>query len=140
MMKRRQSRRLWSRGREALIAASCVASLAWLAGAGCAADLMDDGAEDEQGIAGDSAGGESGQSEDMPPADEGIDRAEVLPVAAEVAGAGAAAGESEGVSEGEGAPTTDAACVGYGHACTSTAACCGDMVCAFDGYTRYCRH
>ena len=133
MMKRRRNQRVWSRGREALVAASCVAGLAWLTS--CAADLMDEGQEDEQGIAGDAD--EAGESEDMPAGEQGGAAVEATDDVA--VGAGVIEAEAESSAD-RGEPVAEAACVSYGRPCASSEACCDDMVCAFDGYARYCRH
>jgi hypothetical protein len=118
MMKRRPSSASWSRGVQAILAAACVAL------AGCAMEAMDESeaAEMEEGTF------------DEPfdePSDESMDESSME--------AGASTAE-EIAAEEEIAPESAAACVGYGRPCASTAACCGDMVCDFDGYARYCRH
>jgi hypothetical protein len=117
MMKRRPSSASWSRGVQAILAAACVAL------AGCAMEAMDE-----------SESGEMEGTFDEPfeePADESMDESsmdEGLSPAEEIA------------PEEEAVPESEAACVGYGRPCASSAACCGDMVCAFDGYVRYCRN
>ena len=120
MMKRRPSSASWSRGVQAILAAACVAL------AGCAMEAMDESEAGEM---------EEG-SFDEPfeePVDESMDESS-MEEAVDL--------DQEGAPEEEFAPEDEsaAACVGYGRPCASTAACCGDMVCAFDGYVRYCRN
>lgn len=112
MMKRQHG----PRGLLTLFAVSC------LLFAGCAAELMDErDVEQSDSIADESDDpmGEGGEGEGEGEAieDEDVD------------------GETAA-----GSPEAGAACLSYGQRCTSTSACCSGLVCANDGYIRYCRH
>jgi hypothetical protein len=119
MMKRRPSSASWSRGVQAILAAACLAL------AGCAMEAMDES----------EAGAMEEGTFDEPfdePADQSMDETSMEADPAE------SAPEDEEIAPED--QESGAACVGYGGHCASTSACCGDMVCAFDGYARYCRN
>ena len=114
MMKRRRRSASWSRGLQALLVVSCLAL------AGCAAEAMMEEGEDEGTLA--------DQSGDMAPDEEGTAEEPMEEPA-----------EDEAITSVPG-EETQAACLGYGQNCGSSGWCCAGLVCAFDGYVRYCRH
>lgn len=127
MMKRRLMKTSWSRGLQALLAASCLVL------AGCAAEEAM--AEGDESLADDSGG--------MAPDEEGTTDEPLEEPGDEVATDQAPeSGPQEQPEEeiGESDDPAGAACAGYGQRCGGSTSCCSGLVCGFDGYIRYCRH
>jgi hypothetical protein len=128
MMKRRLMKTSWSRGLQALLAASCLVL------AGCAAEEAM--AEGDESFADDSGG--------MAPDEEGTTDEPLEEPGDEVATdeAPEESGPQEQPEEeiGESDDPAGAACAGYGQRCGGSTSCCSGLVCGFDGYIRYCRH
>ncbi len=123
MMKRRLKRASWSRGLQALLAASCPVF------ASCAAEAaMEEGDESLADESGEMAPDEESTTDE--PVEESLESEDI-----------ATEGDEAPQEEiGKSGDPAEAACVGYGQRCSGSASCRGDMVCAFDGYVRYCRH